>query len=87
MRTLLFEDSVSGKLSWTLPGIVAEAISELPDPCQTEIMQAIERSMKLKLGILTDVILSGDELLFNANLLEESLKRLVVIMQRNGGDV
>ena len=50
-------------------------------------MQAIERSMKLKLGILTDVILSGDELLFNANLLEESLKRLVVIMQRNGGDV
>ena len=80
MRQVSFDDESCGQLTWTLPAMAADALNELPLKVQADVMEIIKKSMMVQVGILTDVMLSGDELLNTTELLTEGMQRLCTIM-------
>jgi len=80
VRQVIFDDESCGQLTWTLPSVAVDALKELSPKVQADVMEIMKKSMMVQVGILTDVMLSGDELLNTTELLTEGMQRLCNIM-------
>lgn len=85
MRQIFFDDESCGQLTWTLPSVAVDALNELSPKVQADVMEIMKKSMMVQTGILTDVVLSGDELLNTTELLAEGMQSLCTLMNIEEG--